>query len=417
MNINKIFFSSLISGITIWLFVFLILPVSIVDTIEIKTIVFIVINYISLILGFLSVNFSMSNTKKININYSKLINIIIAVVFFSFLLRFIDLFFIRDLSFTNSINENRQLNDTNFGKSNFAFFIGSILKGLYFFPLVMIFSIKEKQNKITVLLAGLLMFFPVVEAVLKGTRKPFIELFLILIVAILLFKKIKIDFKKITLMLLGVFAVFYISNTILFQREAQKEYTQNTYTQLLNARYTKLIPANSKIVKFIENPKQSDFKRKTVFTFLHFGQYYTHGFFEFNHIIKNKNLPVAYGQYTFVTIPKFLQKLNILPSKKALVTPRGSVYITAFGGLYFDYRWFSVVCMFLFGIFQKLVFQKSVESAFWKPLLVYIVIINLLLCVINYIRGSGIYPLVGFGILLVTLSILKKYYFKSYKSK
>ncbi len=33
--------------------------------------------------------------------------------------------------------------------------------------------------------------------------------------------------------------------------------------------------------------------------FMQVGQYIAHGFFEFNHIIKNKDLAITYGAYNF----------------------------------------------------------------------------------------------------------------------
>ena len=106
---------------------------------------------------------------------------------------------------------------------------------------------------------------------------------------------------------------------------------------------------------------------------------------------------MTYGAYTFSPFGKLFNKENVNPS------PREYVYVTAFGGLYLDFGWFSLIIMLFFGAFQKLVFQKAINSVIWRPVLSYLLIINVFLPVFNYVRGAGVYPLVSFFIILLIL--------------
>jgi hypothetical protein len=240
-----------------------------------------------------------------------------------------------------------------------------------------------------------LLFLPLVEALLKGSRKPFFDIAIILVVSILVFTKIKLTKKKIILTLFGTIILFIVTNLVLFNREAKEG--QNIYNEILSARYNDLLKPKKNIEYYILNETTPDLNKRTALTLLHVGQYVTHGFFEFNHIVKGEPIPLTYGSYTFSSFGKLFNKGNVNPS------PREYVYITAFGGLYLDFGWYSLIIMVLFGIFQKFVFQKAINSAIWRPVLSYLLIINVFLLVFNYVRGAGVYPLVSFFILLVIL--------------
>ena len=99
LNINKLFYFSLIFGVVIWFCVFVTLPFQIVEPIQPKTTLFIVACYLSLIFGFVTIN--LKKKEKEVYNQVELISIlykIIIITALSFLVRFIDLFFVREMT-------------------------------------------------------------------------------------------------------------------------------------------------------------------------------------------------------------------------------------------------------------------------------------------------------------------------------
>ena len=402
---NNIFIGSLFIGILIWMMLFLMLPVENKEPIYSETFFFILTNYLSLICGFYLVKFKNLKATITSASNGNVIKGLVAIIFISYFLRWYDLFLVRDLSYDNLPKINRTFNDQNYFKSNILLIVASVFKSIYFFPYVIVRMIKKNHSKYIVILSYLAMFLPVIEAVLKGNRKPFFEIFVIFLVTIFLTEKIR---KRHLIKFLGGFiALLMISMAILFKRE--KLSTDQQKTLLIEAKYNDLLPPNKKAVAYLTEEENSFKLKLLLLTSLHIGQYYTHGVFEFNNFIRKKNIDVTYGKYTFNTIPKLINKTKLFdPIKSVNPSPREFVYITTFGGFYLDFRWFSVVLMFLFGIFQKYVFEKSKVDFFWTPVMLYVLIINLFLIVINYIRGAGIYPFVSILLLLAMIQIFRK---------
>src|SRR5690606_9410833 len=140
-----------------------------------------------IILGFISFNFNIEKPKH-NINASKSLTILLIIIVISYIIRWIDLFYIRELSFNIASKENRLINDDNYSNSNLLFLIASITKSIYFFPIVLVLSSKVKQKGVLVFASYLVLLFPLVEALLKGTRKPFFEMFIILLFTLIIYQ-------------------------------------------------------------------------------------------------------------------------------------------------------------------------------------------------------------------------------------
>ena len=116
----------------------------------------------------------------------------------------------------------------------------------------------------------------------------------------------------------------------------------------------------------------------------------------------------------------FLEVLELLKLKKELKRqaeilkkiqqspPRTGVYTTFFGPIFIDFGWFSVVFIFFFGVFQKLIYNKIVQGRFqFIPLLFYLLIINFFMPVFNFINGAqGLYNLISFGFFVLIYILL-----------
>lgn len=403
------FYGSILLGILIWVFTFAVLPVHVVEPFKLKTFVFIFLSYAMLMAGFNAFNFK---TKSFQFQYkssNKIIKILLIVIVISFLLRWYDLFVIRGLSFANEVRYNREINDLNFEKFGLLFIFASIFKGISFFPYILCVSTKLKPKKILVTLSYLCLFLPIIEAILKGSRKPMFDIFVVVIFTFMFFYK-KLNLKKVFAMVIVFAVLMTLSMSMLIKREIKlTDFNDTFYSMILESRYNELLKPKECVKSFLEDDKISDSQKFYAFTFLHTGQYITHGVFEFNHIIDYENLPITNGKYIFSTVIKFLNKtklFNEIVNKNP--SPREYVYLTAFGVLYIDFRWFTVAFMFILGVAQKYLFQKSKQSFIYMPILIYFLIFNVFLLVINYLDNAGLYPIVSFMILLSILYIFNK---------
>ncbi|WP_417212964.1 O-antigen polymerase [Bizionia sp.] len=412
MNLIKtywLFFGSLTVGLLIWVLAYMLLPLEAVQPIKTKTILFIVSCYIAIIAGFVMFNFKTITNQRITYNNQKVVKLLLIIIVVSFALRWYDLFVNRNLSFANDLKFNRFLNDDNFKQNQVLLIVASVLKSLYFFPFVICIRANLKRPKFYIIASYIVLFFPLLEAILKGTRKPFFEIFLIIVFTFIAYQKPKINFKRISITVIAVVILMSISMLILLKRENYSENFDDTfYKSLLESRYNEILKPTDAAINYFETTNHSQLTKLYVMSGLHTGQYITHGAFEFNHIIDIDSLSIGYGMYNYSIIPKFFNKISLSSIPIANLSPRKYVYLTQFGSYYIDFRWFSLVLMFLFGVFQKYIYQKSFQSVIYSPILMYFLIINVFLMILSYTRGAGIYVLFGFLFLLFLLKIFEK---------
>lgn len=406
----QIFFGSLLCGIFLWCFIYAIFPLKAVEPLKIETVFYVVFGYFAMILGFITFNFKTKESSKSNIEVTKTITVLLTIIVISFIIRWIDLFYIRELSFDMAPKRNRVINSDNYNNSNLLFLLASIIKSIYFFPFVLVVSSKLKQKSSIVYASYIVLLFPFVEALLRGTRKPFFEVFVIILFALIIFQRNKINIKKITIIVFSFLFLMTVSMMILMQRENKLPKQKDLfYTKLLESRYNEILAPDDNVIAFFENTNTPNTIKFYAMTALHTGQYITHGLFEFNHIVGYKDLPITYGKYTFMTIPKFINKTGLFnPVEITNPSPRQHVYLSFFGDLYIDFRWGLIPFMFLFGIAQKYTFQKARYNSIYNPIVIYFLIINVFLLTINYINGAGVYPFVGFCLAMLIVKFLQR---------
>lgn len=408
----RLFFSSVAFGILLWMFTFLFLPVDVTEKVSPKTIFFSVSCYVSLVLGFLVYKFKVKQSKPLTDN-SSFFKYVTIFLLCCFVMRWVDLFVLREVSLFDNAIANRRQSEMNTYKSNILFALASMFKALYFFPFVIALKGKFRINFNTICAVALLAF-PLVEAIVFGSRKPFFELFLILIISIFYYKKPKINLKTISVVLVSVVALLTISVALLFNRESNRKASQNVQNEIINGRYNDMLTPKKEVLNYFEDTTVPSISKKYALIILQSGQYITHGFFEFNHIINNPDLEVTKGAYTFYPFIKILNKIGLTKEFKPVnPSPREFVYLTAFGSVFLDFRWFTLLFFFLFGFVQRYVYDKSFSNIIHAPLLIYLAIINVFLPILNYVRGAGIYPIVGF----IFLSGAYYYYLKKANEK
>ena len=413
-----IFFSSLFTGVFAWLVIYSMLPVEAIESLQFKTISYIILCYIALILGFICFKFNLNEAGKMKYEPIIIIKFLLIIISVSYILRWIDLFFIRNLSFSNDYFTNRSLNTANINKSNMVFIVASVFKSLYFFPFIISTRANISYKKLPVLLSWLFLLLPLVEALLKGTRRPFFEIFAIVLITFMIYKIRELNLKRIVIIVFAFFVLMTVSMLILFKRESNPNITnQKFYSQILESKYNEILKPKEKVFRFFKDKNQSDIIKFYSMIALQTGQYITHGLFEFNHIINDKRLPLTFGKYTFSIVPRLINKTSRF-NKIELInpSPREYVYLTAFGSFYIDFRWAAIPFFFCIGVAQKYIFQKTKNSIIYTPILILLLIINVFLLIFNYLSGSGIYPFIAFSLLFPILFVLDLLYEKSLSS-
>jgi len=382
------FLISIITGALVWILVYLITPVSPVYSFNNKTALFILLSYASLLIGYYITPSFTINLKK-DSNSHSIAWILVLVVLFGFTIRFIDLFVLRNLAFSNSIYENRDLalNTTH----QLFFLIGSLPKYLFFAPLIFTFYAKS-NNRILIAISSLLFFLPLVEAVLRGSRSPFLISFSLFIIVLLFFNKLKFNKKTFFAFTATLLILFIISSSLLAKREKEKT-NKNLYKSLLKeAKYNDFIAPKESIYQWFDQ-SENELLKKEVVNLLHVGQYYTHAVFEFNYLIQQDIPQKQYGKYTFSLIPKLLNHIGITNydlNKISESNPRQHTFIGFLGGLYLDFGWYTFIVLFIFGAVQKTTYQSIKErNIFFTPLFIYFLFTNFFILTFNFYAGNG----------------------------
>lgn len=405
-------YTFVILGILLWLLFFALTPATPKDSLSIYTLLFVFSCYGSYFLGYLFTQ----NKRKLNSNitikesYLKALIIIITV---SWIVRYIDLFYFRNLSFFNTVKENRNLLVLN--KHHAVFIPFSILKEAYFLPLLLTLQYFKKKRTLLIF-SSIVFIFPLVEPFLRGTRKDILLLLVYLMSVLLVTKTIKFNKALVLKVILAGILLNGIFFKILMNREQTKvadKKTENVVAFILEkARYNDLLQANEEIKAQID--AASGIKKAALFQYLHITQYYTHGLFELDYLIKErrKNPKVSYGAYTFYNVPRFTNILGLTNYDVKSIhknSPRSHTYITFFGGLYLDFKWFALLIMLLLGMLQKRI-DKRINNGHVYLFYFYIffIIFNILMPVVNIIRGVGMYTLLSGLILLLLIRKLNQ---------
>lgn len=404
------FYYSLLTGVLVWFVAYFVLPVEPLEKVKTKTLLFIVSCYTFLILGYWIVPRIKNTTVNYKTRKTKVFNILIVILLFAFVIRWIDLFLARGISFVLEPKENRLISANSFYKNNLIFIVASVLKSLYFFPFV--FYITKSftgLKRVHLVLSLIILLLPFIEGAALGSRKPFFDVLLVVVASLMLWRGNKLlSLKALGFILISILLTLVISATILFKRESPTIDNKTMFfNQILEAKYNDMLQPKEWIVSLIQNRDNNEYLRMGVLTSLQTGQYIAHGIFEFNHII-DKEVNTSFGAYTFYPILKLIRVMggqsNFEPQNES---PRRIVYLTAFGGFFLDFKWLSVLVFFVLGIIQKVVFNKSKRDSLYLPLVVYFLIINVFLPIFHYIRGAGVYPLFGFAIIATIILILE----------
>lgn len=405
------FYISVFGGLLAWFFIFLMTPVSVVHPMANETICFVVLNVVALVLGYVlfpkkEIKIHPASTK---FSHTFLYGII-TIIILSFVVRYYDLFFNKSLRISNPINLNKKLAENL--SSNLFYIIASVLKQLFFIPLVLCLS-NKKEDKWLFYVSISLFFLPFLEGFMRGSRNTFFFSFTFLLLILLYFKQLKFNKKQLAIYGVSIVVLFVIATNLLMKREG-KEKNLDVKHLISNAIYSDFLKTNENVATYISEIENSS-TQKLAISALQFGQYYTHGIFEFDNVVKHyqKNeLTTQKGKYMFFTITRFTNKYkltNIDSYEVKKVHPRGYTFITLFGGFFLDFGWFSIIIMLFFGALQKYLQNNvSIGRHEFIPLMLFFLFVNFFMYTFNFIMGRGTYIIVGCIFFILAVAFSKK---------
>ena len=401
LSLKYSFLGSVFFGFIVWILVYIILPIE-TPSISTETISFIICGLFALILGFYSFKFKF---KAKDFSLNKYYYVILIVLFSSLFFRYLDLFYFRETRFNHTYIANKLLCNQNALKTPLLITLLSSIRVLFFIPIVYLIF-KKSKDKLKWILAILLVFLANIEILLLGTRKPIFYLAIVIFLARAYSENYASIFNKKALIkiTLTLFILFFFSFLVLNKRNNENNKNNKGLVTITDSRYNDFVTIEDyKIKEFYSDPYS--LKTKSEIMLIHTGQYIVHGIFEFDYIVRN-NFPKAKGLYSFNPIYKFTNRIGLTNKSFniRLHHPREYVYVTFFGSLFIDFGWFALIVIFLFGVFQKIIFSIVNENIFAKLLWVVILSINLLMPIFNLATGSGLYIIIYLFIaLLATL--------------
>ena len=388
-ELKNAFIFSIILGFINWFMFYIILPIN-TTSLSFETLSFIASCVICFIIGYYL--FSFHKTTKYTLkpfNYFIIFAVIAAI---GLTIRYIDFFFLKDIKWNNPYHVNRFLKSNNATQPHLLITLFSTLRVLYFIPLL-ILIIQKSKNKIFWVVAVFLIICSGITVFLFGTRKPFFDLAILIFVSFFYYqrKKLKPSKKTILVIIFSAFALSFFSYIILNKRMSESSTEKNALVKVAHVRYNDFVEIKDFKLNQIEESPQS-LNSKAQIMFIHTGQYIIHGFFELDYIVNN-DFPKAKGLYSFNPIFKLLNRLGL--TKNDLSTnkyhPRDYVYTSYFGSFFIDFGWFSLIFMFLFGVFQNWVFILAKTNIIAKVFFVILLGVNLTMPIFNLLAGAGSY--------------------------
>jgi len=405
---SVLFLKSLIVGVLIWTFFYLVTPMDVVTPLSLNSIMYIICNYLAIAAGYFVTKRCFRNQQvkvqklRVGDTFFRLILILICA---SSLIRYFDLFFVRDISFYSTISANKY----NLAQAeNFSIVLGILgsLRILYFVP-YLFYSIQKKTNLKLLIICLLLFLIPMIEGYLRGSRRLIFEPLAILITITIVFNYTKLFSKKAILGgLLGLLLMIPISNFILKERVDQWS-SEAFLERMQNAPYNDFVPIKANAKDFIVEHR-NQWLGNVVFNAIHLGQYITHGVYEFDHLMSQKPLKKK-GLYNSFVLVKLSNKLGLTDVPlDSLMNPTGRVtYITFFGGQFLDFGWFSLLIMFFYGGIQNRAFTFSDKIDYLKPITVIFIFTNVFLLVFNFMRAQMLVALILYLLIYFLLKHLR----------
>lgn len=384
----------------IWAVLFFSSPLIVNIELNVTSYIFLFCCILSFILGVALVkDKSGFRTSKSANNLKRFFFLILYLAILGLALKLTDRFLIRGISSSSNYFENREIMQAAGGNS-FAI-LSSFLTPLGLIPIFLLWKYRISTNLMFKIIAFILFFAQIFDAVLLGSRSIIFVLFILLGLYLFYFKKIKITLFKGLGLVMVIFSFMLIMNYIFVERT--KIFAgENTYELFLNQSNINYTVTSSYDFKNTFN-KVNPTAQSVLFTYITTTQYFVHGMIEFSYLYDNYKNDYALGSYTFAIYSRFLHKITgrKFDSKNLeQLSPRPGVFNTFFGPIFIDFGWFSLLFMVFFGMIVKVIYNKAKSGYDWAIILYfYFFIVIAFSPVFNFINGAG-------GIFILTSLVL-----------
>ena len=388
----------ILSGLFIWLFLFVFSPFSSVENIGINYYLFIFINILFYLIGTLLIG---TRIKPHPINKAKSIKLFYLffwIALFGVLFKLTDKFFIRGVNFDLTAHENRDSLEQ--GAGNIIGIIGSLLSPLSFHVLFLFFKYKINTNKIIKVVILIMPFIQVLDALAIGSRSSILVTILFVVLFLLILNKLKLNFKKgILYFSLFIGFLFFLQNIFIKRTSDWVDESFIKEHTLELSGFNNMLVTNQEFNDFTIN--NNNYIADMLFVYTLTTKYYLHGMIELNHLINNFNNNHTYGGYTFILYKRILYKIigkKADNSNYANIMPRNGIFTSFLGPIFVDFGWFSPIFLLLFGAYSKRIHSRLISNDDSAVLLyVYLSVVILFFPVFNFISGAnGLYIFTSF---------------------
>lgn len=393
-------------GLLLWCLIFVFSNLTVVHNVGFLPILYIIVCYLSLMLGFVysrnkppPKNFIFNRKSLFIVLYGTILIALLALCF-----RLVDKFYIRGINLNNSTIVNRLILTKN--PSSVFGIVGAFLSPFAFFPLF-IFLVLKLKNKLILAISLIIFLNPIFENIILGARFGILLVLVLLVLILFHFKKIRISFFRGFVFTFLAIIMCLIATKMFLERTKEFAITDKTAINhiLTNAGYNFTIKPN-KAYRDAVIKTDTELLKLGKLAKVNIAQYYTHGIFEFNYLYENHDKPFRAGAYMFSIVPKlsntlFKTEFNLKEISNSM--SRTGVYTSFFGPLYIDFGWFGPVFMFFFGLLQSIIYNKVLVGNFkYIPLLLYFMIIDFFMPVVNFIvSAQGLYIIIAFSVFII----------------
>ena len=404
---------AMLIALLFFFFLLLIAPIRIINTLNLTSAVYLVISLLSFILGtkLIKSNKYKKVVLSINIEKSRVIRVynvacVLGLIGVGF--KYIDLLFVRGMSFSNTTMDNFDLAVE--GGGNILSIISAFLIFFAYVPFTLDLVFEGLHKKKIKVLTFLLILSTAIVSLLTGSRNAIMIPLLYGVIVFLYSKQINLSFKWCIVLILGAFVALNIIGLLFIKRLDEMNLTGAMAVVSKTGGYSDKVPANQNFIRLLEN-NEGKFYYPSLFAYSNVCQYFTHSVFEFPVVkdyIDNKDI-YLYGRSTFAVYFKLIDKLlggDISDDEEYNARP--GIWSTFFYNWYLDFGWYGIFGIFWLGFFCKYIWSKVYVkgNVFYLPLVIFLFIIVLFILQINMIAGSGAYALFSF-LLLPRLCKLK----------
>lgn len=332
----------------------------------------------------------------------KVYTILFRLAIFAIVMKIIDNFFIRGISWSATTLEN--MDSISEASGNLYSILASIFVFTTYLPITIDYLAEDLNSKSTKIISQCLFWFNCLDCLSTGSRfmlvRPIVYFLLLLGVT---GKYAFLNKKSLTIgIVIGIFVVNAIGSMML-RRLNDMGLSEFGAIEAAYGGAAKTVPVKSSYRDLMKDSK-NDWYYVYLYSFVNICQYETHAVFEFpavKNFVDQKN-DLLYGRSTFMVYDKFFNK--IWGNGKNIQTEinehnlRPGIWSTFFFSWYLDFGWFGIVVFFIMGFISKYLWLKVYEglNILYIPITLFMSMVWALTLQLNYIQGSGTYALTTF---------------------